>query len=196
MEQYSLKSVSNMALTYKTSMDPEISENYCQISFDKGQRLLRKTLSNHFKPEYWDLITESGFYFCPARECPVYYFNNKQEIYLGKNDVHTTVMHKIAIGSENRPACYCKNVLESTIFDEILVKKCCDSLIDIQNFTEANTGKNCSITNPTGRCCGKQIREMLEWVKEKKPEVETPLLEEAISCCNRIEEVTENSYLA
>ncbi|MHA2030861.1 MAG: hypothetical protein ACW99A_15595 [Candidatus Kariarchaeaceae archaeon] len=187
-------SVSNSLLDYESSINPRTDENYCPISFDKGQRLLRKTLANHFKPVYWNLIIENGFYFCPTRDCPVYYFNNVNKSYLGQNDVQTTVMHKMEIGAENRPACYCKNVLESTIFNELLVKKCCDSLIDIQNFTQANTGKDCSITNPTGRCCGKQIREILEWVYKTRPEVETPLMEEAMSCCNKIEKATDGSY--
>ena len=195
MKLRTVSSVSNHSLAFKTSSDPVFDGNYCRISFDKGQRLLRKTLANHFKPAYWNLITDTGFYFCPTRDCPVYYFNNENELYLAENDVQTTVMHKMEIGVENRPACYCKNVLESTIFDELLVRKCCDSLIDIQNFTQANTGKNCSITNPTGRCCGKQIRELLEWVHETRAEVETPLIEEAMSCCDKIEEVTKDPEL-
>lgn len=195
MVQFSLQSVSDTNLVYETSKDSTSTENFCQISFDKGQRLLRKTLANHFKPKYWNIISDSGFYFCPTRDCPVYYFNNQSKVYLGENDVQTTVMHKMEIGADNRPACYCKNVLESTIFDELLVRKCCDSLIDIQNFTKANTGKDCSITNPTGRCCGKQIREILEWAQDKRMEIEPPLMEEAMSCCVRIEHVTAESYL-
>ncbi|OLS21646.1 MAG: Copper chaperone CopZ [Candidatus Heimdallarchaeota archaeon LC_2] len=139
MEQYQITSVSNNELTYETSNNQILSENYCRISFDKGQRLLRRTLANHFRSEYWNLIAESGFYLCPTKDCPVYYFNNNGETYLGKDDVHKTVMHKMEIGAEKRPVCYCKNVLESIIFDEVVVKKCSDSLIDIQNFTEANT---------------------------------------------------------
>ena len=193
MKELSVISVSNNKLVYETSNDPVSSENYCRISFEKGQRVLRKTLPNHIQPPYWNLIAESGFFFCPVKDCPVYYYNNVSDAYFGKNDVQTTVMHKIEIGIEDRPACYCKNVLESTILDELLLKKCCDSLIDIQNFTEANTGKDCSITNPTGRCCGKQIREILQWVQEKRPEVETPLMEQAMSCCNKIEEATADS---
>ena len=195
MIEYSVVSISNKKLVYETSNDPVSSENFCKISLDRGKRLLRKTLANHFKPEFWNLITDNGFYFCPVRDCPVYYFNNEQGIYLGSDNVQTTVMHKIEIGSENRPACYCKNVLESTIMDELLVRKCCDSLIDIQNFTQANTGKDCAITNPTGRCCGKQIREILQWAMDKRMEIEIPLMEEAMSCCNEIEEATSDSYL-
>ena len=80
MEKYSITSVSNNKLQYETSKKTVFEENYCKISFDKGQRLLRKTLANHFKPKYWNLITDIGFYFCPAKDCPVNYFNNEHDV--------------------------------------------------------------------------------------------------------------------
>jgi len=189
-----LLSVGNKPLEFSQDTDIKSEKNFCQLSGDRGQRLLRKTLPNHMKPQFWPLITESGYFFCPNRSCPVVYFNNENGKYFGLDDVHTVVMHKIEIGTENRPVCYCKNVLEKTILDELLVKKCCDSIIDIQNFTEANTGKDCVLTNPTGRCCGKQIKEILEWTKDQRMEIEAPLMQEAMSCCARIDEATEESF--
>ena len=173
--------------------DEDISSylEYCPLNNSRGKRLLRKTLANHLLPKYLHLIVEPGFFYCPEATCPVVYFNRDANLIFSQNEIRTTVMHKIPIGSKSRPACYCKNVLESQIIEELTVKKCCDSLIDIQNFTEANTGKDCNITNPTGRCCGKQIKEIMNWVKEnQKFDIEVPLLEEAMSCCNKIEDIT------
>ncbi len=170
------------------------SHNFCPLSGDKGRRLLRKTLANHFKPEFWGLISESGFFFCDSITCPIVYFNNETEKYLARSNVNSDVAHKMVVGETNRPICYCKNVLEQQILDELLVKKCCDSIIDIQKFTEANTGKDCVITNPTGRCCGKQVKQVLEWAMEQRLEIEAPLLEVAMSCCASIEISTSGTY--
>lgn len=187
-------SVSNDLLEFDSVNVNGSQSNYCPISFDKGLRLLRKTLANHIRPSNWSVITEKGFFFCPNRGCPLVYFNNETGAYFGRNDVQSIVMHKMEIGTENRPVCYCKNVLESTILDELLIKKCCDSIIDIQSFTDANTGKDCVITNPTGRCCGKQIKEILDWTKTQRKEIASPLIEEAMSCCARIDEATDEEY--
>ena len=156
--------------------------------------LFRKTLANHMRPIYWNLISESGYFFCVEKNCPVTYFNNENKLYFGLTELVSSVMHKIPINVENRPMCYCKNVLESVVIDELLNKQCCDSIKDIQKFTEANTGKDCVLTNPTGRCCGKQIKEVLEWAKEQRLDISAPLLEEAISCCEEIEASTDKQY--
>lgn len=187
-------SVSGISLKYNPTISEIEGKNICPISFEKGQRLLRKTLANHVQPRYWDIINEEGFFFCRTKDCSVVYFNNEKKLYFGFEDVRSIVMHKMPIGTENRPVCYCKNVLESRIMDELLVQKCCDSIIDIQQFTEANTGKDCVITNPTGRCCGKQIKEILEWAKSERLEISSPLIEEAMSCCTTIDDVTDNTY--
>ena len=42
-----------------------------------------------------------------------------------------------------------------------MVKHCCNSLDDIKQFTGARTGKLCHITNPSGRCCGPIVNEVI-----------------------------------
>ncbi len=165
----------------------EISDlKLCPLDQTKGQRLLRKTLASYFLPEYWPLIGSSTFYFCGSQNCPIIYFNNEDKQYFSFEDVKRSVMHKMPINTPNRPACYCLNVLESVIVDELLVKKCCDSLKDIQEYTKANTGKDCTITNPSGRCCGKKIQEIIAWARDQRDEIHVPTFEEAESCCAEI----------
>lgn len=187
-------SMSGRKIEYRSDVESyESGDKICQASGDKGIRLLKKTLANHLIPRYWPMINDNKLFFCENVECGVYYFNSGKDLYFGKEDIQSVVMHKMQVGEENRPACYCKNVLESQILEELLEKQCCDSLIDIQNFTGANTGKNCAITNPTGRCCGKQLKEIIEYAMGSRTGIEAPLLEEAISCCNTIEKNTVNA---
>ena len=191
----SVKPINHKKLQYLSDKtDEEIQLDSCPISFDKGKRLLRKTIANHVKSEFWTYITEDNYNFCPRIDCPIFYFNNQMKFYIGKDEIKTSVMHKIPIQTKDRPVCYCKNVLESQILNELLVKRCCDTLVDIQKFTEANTGKDCAITNPTGRCCGGEIKKILTWAKENRKEIEEPLLQQATACCVAIEDATKESY--
>ncbi|MHA2252116.1 MAG: hypothetical protein ACXAD7_17255 [Candidatus Kariarchaeaceae archaeon] len=169
--------------------------SYCPLSHTKGKRLLQKTLANHIQPKDWNCITPHGYFFCPQEDCPVIYFNNDLNNYFAQEDLRTPVMHKMPIGTEDRPICYCKNVLEATIMEELTVKQCCESIEDIQQYTEANTGKNCSIANPTGRCCREEVKQLLDWVmiNNDRFKVEAPIIEQALTCCNKMEQVVIDS---
>lgn len=184
-------SVSNVVLNHITNNNVREDSDYCHLSYTKGKRLLRKTLANHLLPEYWHLITEKGYYYCEDTDCPVIYFNNETDKYLGIKELRTSVMHKQTIGSENRIACYCKNVLEKTIVEELLNNDNCNTLDDVKVLTEANTGKDCSITNPTGRCCGSQIKGIIEWTQRLNTNVEVPSDEDIKSCCEELKHSTE-----
>lgn len=178
-------SVSHQTFVYEPSAERLHGENICKVSYDRGKRVLRKTLANHVLPEYWSLLTDSGYFFCSNRYCPVVYFNNQSENYFGQDDLRSKVTHKMDIRAENRPMCYCKNVLEEQILEEVLVKQCCQSIKDSQQFTQANTGKECVLTNPSGRCCGSQIKEVLEWAKKEQPNLS---LTAGMSCCSNVNE--------
>ncbi len=182
---YSVTSVSGKTLSFSGDLVDKI--NHCPISGNKGLRLQQKTMANHVYPKYWPLISKGQFYYCSDEECPVYYFNNDNKIYFGRDDIHSVVMHKMPINTENRPLCYCKNVLEKQVLDELLVKQCCDTLEDIKEYTGANSGKNCVITNPTGRCCGGKIKEVIDWAKEYRKEIKETTYQQAESCCVEID---------
>jgi hypothetical protein len=177
-----VRSVGGQKLSFKSSNGRgESKENikFCPLSRTKGIQLQRITMTNHVHPVYWSQLTETGFYFCGEQECPVIYFNNKVKRYFGQSEVRVAVMHKMKIRTEGRPMCYCTGILEEQVLYELLIKKCCDSLQDIQKYTGANQGKNCKISNPTGRCCGSLIKEVIDWVKESQPDIARPLLDEA-----------------
>jgi hypothetical protein len=159
---------------------------FCPLSGTRGIRLRRITMTNHVHPIYWSRITEKGFYFCRERECPIVYFNNTTKSYFAQSELRVAVMQKMAIRSEGRPMCYCMGVLEEQVLHELLVKKCCDSLIDIQEYTGVNQGKDCKITNPAGRCCGSWVKEVIEWAKAERLNIAPKLIEEAEACCSVI----------
>jgi NAD(P)H-nitrite reductase large subunit len=57
--------------------------------------------------------------------------------------------------------CYCIGVDKKTIVDSI--HKGNITLQDIRNDTKACTGKDCKVKNPSGICCSKNIKELIEF---------------------------------
>jgi len=132
----------------------------CPVSATAGHKVKQVTLGNHLRPDHWRWAWHDGFYFCPAPVCPVVYFHNGHRVYFTQEEIRTRVGIK-AVGPPV-PVCYCMNVTEEQIVEEIQVKRCCTSLEDIKNYTRARTGKLCHVTNPAGKCCGKHLTAVVE----------------------------------
>lgn len=169
--------------------DPALEEKLCRVCGGEGVRVLPVTMATHLDAKYWSLLGDS-FRFCFTPDCPIIYFNNKKGVYFTKREVKTRFGLKEK--DAPRPICYCLQVTEEQIAEEILEKRCCYSLQDIVHYTKAGTGKWCLTTNPSGKCCReyltrvvdkylervgrKPIRRDLEAVKETL-EAEGPLRE-------------------
>ncbi|MHA2363518.1 MAG: (2Fe-2S)-binding protein [Candidatus Hodarchaeales archaeon] len=159
-------------------------EKICPISRTKGLIVKKITLRGHVKEKFWNIISDEHYYFCPHKLCPIIYFNNEKEHYFIADDLKTRVSWKE--GPEPRPICYCLNVLEHNILDEILVTKRATTLNDIKQYTGARTGKICHITNPSGRCCGPQVNEIIAkglLLLEADKEVQEEVLDKVHSGC-------------
>jgi len=160
MTNKSVKSLSGEVLSVLSNANTiESNSSKCPISQTKGLIVKKITLRGHVEEKYWDIISDQNYFFCPDENCPIIYFNNIDTYYFTAKEVKTRVSHKK--GTQPRPICYCLNVLEHRILDEILTNKCCTTLEDIKKYTGARTGKFCHITNPSGRCCGPQVNEII-----------------------------------
>ncbi len=132
----------------------------CPVSATAGHKVKQVTLGNHLCPKHWRWVWEEGFYFCSAASCPVIYYHNGLGVYFTQEEICTRVGIKAT--KPPVPVCYCMNVTEAQIVEEIQVKRCCDSLEDIKRYTKADTGKLCHVTNPAGKCCGKHVTAVVE----------------------------------
>lgn len=132
----------------------------CPVSGTVGHVVKQLTLGNHLRPEDWRWTWEDGFHFCSEPSCPVVYFHNGLKVYLTQDEIRTRV--GIKTGPPPVPVCYCMNVTEAQILEEIQVKRCCDSLESIKKYTKARTGKLCHVTNPAGKCCGRHVTAVIE----------------------------------
>jgi len=136
------------------------AEKVCPSCGIKGVRVLPVTIATHVDVKYWDLIKNDVFYFSFTPECPIMYYNNSKGIYFIKDEVKTRFGLKEK--EPPRPICYCLQVTEEQIADEILNKRCCDSLEDIEAYTKIGTGKWCLTTNPSGKCCREYLGNIVE----------------------------------
>ncbi len=99
-----ITSVSNRIIGEISSNNDDIE--ICFISESKGIPIKQETMANHVKHEYWPMLN-GNYRYCTDKKCPVIYYNNKDSKYFIQDELRTTVMHKIPIGTPNRPACYC-----------------------------------------------------------------------------------------
>ena len=78
----------------------------------------------------------------------------------------------------NKTICYCKKVDKKTIVKAI--ENGAMSYKEIKKITKAGTGSKCKDKNPTGKCCDKEIKKILE-KKSKKMNKGT---DECSCCCS------------
>ncbi len=131
----------------------------CRECGQIGTKVLRVTMGVHVKEEHWPMLGQ-GFRFCWTPDCDVVYYNNASGVYFHRDEIKSRIGIKET--TPPRPVCYCMNVTEERIAEEILEKKCCSSLEDIKSYTRAGEGKWCLTTNPTGRCCREYLVKVID----------------------------------
>lgn len=144
-----------------------------------GKRVLQVTMATHVREEYWPLLGD-GFRFCWTPTCEVIYYNNDKSIYFVKGELRTRFGPKES--TSPRPICYCLQVTEEQIADEILKKKCCFSVEDIEYYTKAGTGKWCLTTNQSGKCCREYLDNIVDKYSQK---VDTKQLKQQLESIKR-----------
>lgn len=168
--QSHLRTVTNKKLPVAAS-SPQASwpPEVCPVSGTIGHKVRQFTLGNHLRPEQWRWGWQKGFHFCSQPDCSVVYYHNGLRTYFSQEKIRTRV--RIKNGPGPVPVCYCMNATEEQIVEEIRVKRCCDSLEDIKQYTKARTGKLCPVTNPAGKCCGKHVTAVVEKALAELPEL-------------------------
>ncbi|MFZ3385137.1 MAG: hypothetical protein WA144_14555 [Candidatus Methanoperedens sp.] len=129
----------------------EQSTSICTECGNTGKPVMEITLRSMVKEPVLETIgNPDGFYFCETPACEVVYFNNRQRVYLHKQDV------KVRIGikeTENPvPVCYCFGWTQERIFEQIRQLGYSTAVREIGAKIKADECA-CDINNPSGRCC-------------------------------------------
>jgi len=132
----------------------------CKKCGNKGKSVKRITLENLVKEsKLKDIKDLDGFYFCETPSCKVVYFNNKQEVYLQKEDI------KVRVGIKEKegpiPVCYCFGWTQERIFNQIKQKGYTTALQEINAKVKAGECA-CEIKNPSGRCCPGEVSKVVK----------------------------------
>lgn len=132
----------------------------CKECGNKGKPVKDVTLKSLvMKPQIEVIKSLDEYYFCETPTCKVVYFNNKQGVYLYKEDV------KIRIGIkeiENPiPVCYCFGWTQDKIFAQIKQQGFSSAIQEISAKVKAGECA-CEINNPSGRCCLGEVNKVIK----------------------------------
>lgn len=130
----------------------ELRKTVCPKCGKEGQKVENVTVKSLVDETLAAEVGEENYFLCTTPNCDVVYYNNDAGKTFFKKDVKVRVWFKET--EDPIPVCYCANVTEKQIREEIVVKKRAKDLKDIKQYTGAMTGGRCKYTNPAGKCCG------------------------------------------
>ncbi len=147
-------------------------ENSCKSNAEKivcntcgaqAQKVNYKTVLMMLKFEQIKVAKEANYFLCANPDCNTVYFSNKLNVVYNKNDVRIKIGFKEK--AEPKLVCYCFDITEKQVTDDIKEKG--DSSI-VEFITEKTKNKlcACSIKNPTGKCCLKNVNKIISGIKE------------------------------
>jgi bacterioferritin-associated ferredoxin len=114
-----------------------------------GVKVENLTVKNIVRQEFKkEIDDDSTWYICSSKDCSVVYFSGKR-IY-SKSDVKVKVWFKEK-PTEEVPICYCSNLTNHDIIN--VIKNGCNSIKDVQDYTNKNITGKCRYKNPLGKCC-------------------------------------------
>ncbi len=135
---------------------PLVGQEACPVCATPGIPVTRLVLRAALPRELHKDLARDGFLFCPTPSCPLAYFDNKRSVYVHKDELRIVVGRKSA--GPAATVCYCLRVSEGRVVEEIAVKGCCRTLDEVADATGALLGKACHIVNPSGQCCGEEVK--------------------------------------
>ena len=143
----------------KQTHKKEINCPYCTLP---GEKVNAKTVNSLLSIQK-ELLNDINYYLCFSKECDVAYYNNNNEIIL-TSEIKVPIWFKN--GANPKYICYCSEVTKKEIVDAI-VNKNCKTVKDVVKNTNAMKISNCVVNSPTGKCCSRQINDILQDINGK-----------------------------
>ncbi|ERJ11243.1 (2Fe-2S)-binding protein [Haloplasma contractile] len=100
---------------------------------------------------------DNSYYLCLSSDCDVAYFDNNNTI-IPISKLKVPIWFKK--NSTPKYMCYCSKVTEDEVIDAIFNKNC-RTVKDIVDKTNAMNISNCIENSPTGKCCSRQINDLI-----------------------------------
>ena len=119
----------------------------CPINEKQYIEVPKKTILQHIKAPWKNILHEKKYYFCEDPNCEVVYFGLKGSI-INKSELRTVVGKKEK--SDKELVCYCFGVSKALAKQNPEIKT-----YVTQQTKEHNC--SCDVKNPSGRCCLKDF---------------------------------------
>ncbi len=110
-----------------------------------------------------NLVESVGFpdyHLCMTEDCNVVYFTPDKIYY--RTDLTVPVWYKT--GADPKFICYCNKVTQEQI-ENAVVNSNAYNIKDVVKLTGAMENGQCLLNNPTGKCCGPVIQQIIDKVK-------------------------------
>lgn len=130
----------------------------CPACGRPGQEVPALIVKSLARREAKPRVGPGPYFLCENADCDTVYYDLESHG-LRRDELRTRVGYKER--SPDRLVCYCLRVTEQDILAEVAEKQCCTSLEQVEQATGARTGKACNYTNPTGACCGPEVRAVI-----------------------------------
>jgi bacterioferritin-associated ferredoxin len=131
---------------------------YCgSLGIEVEPITVKSMLKDNLKPEFKD---NAKWYICSSENCDKVYFSNDKNY--SKKDVRVLIWYKEH--TDEVPICYCSNLTEKEIFNA--VKNGCETIDDVQEYTNKNITGKCKTENPLGKCCRNVFLKAMENAKK------------------------------
>jgi len=131
----------------------------CNLS---GEKVNEKTVNSLLTIKK-ALQENTNYYLCFSKDCDVAYYNEDDNIIL-ISEIKVPIWFKN--DANPKYICYCSKVTEEEIVDAI-VNKNCKTVKDVVKNTNAMKISNCAINSPTGKCCSRQINDLIKSLNEQ-----------------------------
>lgn len=122
---------------------------FCHSCNQRGKPVAHETVEALIKPEFRDTMNERAYAFCDTPTCPVVYYTAD-----GSQVLKPQLRVQVGIKETEDPipVCYCFNVTERMIREE--VERTSRSTASVRIRAEVKAGNcRCEAENPSGRCC-------------------------------------------
>lgn len=136
----------------------------CRECDGESRPVSRKTVLLMLKPHLLDEALSGTYGFCPARDCPIVYFEEDGRRVFTVEDLRIIVGVKVNSGPI--PLCYCFGFDESHLRDEI-------SQTGITTISDRISGLireglcACEVRNPSGVCCLGEVNRTAKRLKQE-----------------------------
>lgn len=128
---------------------PVQQTEFCHSCNQPGKPVARETVEALIKPEFRDRVNGRAYAFCDTLACPVVYYAAD-----GSQVLKTQLRVRVGLKETEDPIplCYCFNVTERMIREEVVQTG--RSTASTRIRAEVKTGNcRCEVENPSGRCC-------------------------------------------